>query len=137
MMILRKGTNPVTTIDNYLGTHNTQALILYAIDLTEYIKTQSKYKSAYDIEHILHSDIVLKDGAYRNDKTIDNIRSTEFFTNTNLETIIKRINTILYGVSRIHSYPMRDEQKIAHDKIIDAFKFGYDEFLLAAKMRLS
>ena len=30
---------------------------------------------------------------------------------------------------------MRDEQKIAHDKIIDAFKFGYDEFLLAAKMR--
>jgi len=130
-----EGTNPVSTIDGYLGTHNTQALILYAIDLTEYIKSQSKYKSAYDIEHILHSDIVLKDGAYRNDKALDNIRSTEFFTNTNLETIIKRINTILYGVSRIHSYPMRDEQKIAHDKIIDAFKFGYDEFLLAAKMR--
>jgi hypothetical protein len=35
-----EGTNPVTTIDNYLGTHNTQALILYAIDLTEYIKSQ-------------------------------------------------------------------------------------------------
>lgn len=130
-----EGANPISTIDGYLGTHNTQALILYAIDLTEYIKSQSKYKSAYDIEHVLHSDIVLKDGAYRNDKSLDNIRSTEFFTNTNLETIIKRINAILYGVSRIHSYSMRDEQRKAHDKIIDAFKFGYDEFLLAAKMR--
>lgn len=45
------------------------------------------------------------------------------------------INNIILGISRPNSYPMRDEQKICHDLIVDHFNNGGEKFLMNAKMR--
>ena len=65
-------------------------------------------------------------------------KKREFYEIT-LENAVLLINEYLYGSKRPDSYAMRDEQQIAHDKMVSYFKLHSDEpkseFLLAAKMR--
>lgn len=65
-------------------------------------------------------------------------KKREFYEIT-LKDAVLLINEYLYGSKRPDSYAMRDEQQIAHDKMVSYFKSHSDEpkseFLLAAKMR--
>jgi hypothetical protein len=65
-------------------------------------------------------------------------KKREFYEVT-LENAVLLINKYIYGSKRPDSYAMRDEQQIAHDKMVSYFtshsEESKSEFLLAAKMR--
>ena len=65
-------------------------------------------------------------------------KKREFYEVT-LENAVLLINKYIYGSKRPDSYAMRDEQQLAHDKMVSYFtshsEESKSEFLLAAKMR--
>lgn len=52
-----------------------------------------------------------------------------------VEDVDSAINGLIFGVRRPNSFPMRDEQKECHDKVVAHFKSKGEKFLMNAKMR--
>ena len=123
---------PVQTISGYEGPTMDTIVILYAIRLDDYFSKPNikGFRHALDVEKYIQKEIIKRKG-YK----IDLGTSTEVFGGMSLDQLISLINETLFGSKKLKNFTMRAEQKAAHDQIVNYFKSGGEEFLLAAKMR--
>lgn len=127
---------PLDTISGYGAGQFGTVVILYAKRFTDDLI--KKFGMAYNAEMQVQK-LIQKNKGYRvgKNKRLEGagIRSREVFGGIELDKMQEIINEVLYEVPKLKNFEMRPEQKAAHDKMVNYYKSGGKEFLLAAKMR--
>jgi len=122
------------TIYSYTGVSISPKVIIYVKDLTEFLHNNTRYKDAFEVEHAVRDNLLDPDN--KDWVTDKYARSEEVYRGGTLGELEKEIKIVMKGNGDKEDYPMRKEQKEAHDAIINALdNNGRDQFLLAAKMR--
>jgi len=131
---LGEGKTPLQTIKSYRGPTMDGTVIIYAKRLDEYLESNQNrgFVNALKVEKTVQTKIK-ENGGFQGKVG----KSTEVFGGVSFDKLKEIINNVLYDSAKQKSYPMRDEQKIAHDKMVNYFEKNGEgsEFLLAAKMR--
>lgn len=93
----------------------------------EPLEIKQKWHNIPFRDHTLHAHLKKKGFLRLRD-------NREWFKCTEIDIAIA-INELINGVARPNAYLMRDEQQECHDKAVDFFNAGHNNFLVNAKMR--